>query len=244
MNYQNLLKPVQIGNHIVKNSLVYPNASPHFLQGPETFPAEGYRAFVANLAKNGAGIVTVAVVAWEQPDGYMRQTRTGGGYAERDTIEFIRLNESVIDVMRLRENNGCTSHPTGFNFTQGVHPAMDFAARMKKAGVKMLLEPIGGFQEPEEMDRAVAEGKCDMFGMSRGFIADPDCGAKVYSGRGGAENVPEAGSVVICGGMSPLREKAMAYSGLSDVFFPIGGCNFVGNIQKCAEEACARPMII
>jgi hypothetical protein len=60
MRYQKLLSPICIGGQIIKNRLTYPNASPHFLQGPETFPAEGYRAFTANLAKNGAAIVNVA----------------------------------------------------------------------------------------------------------------------------------------------------------------------------------------
>ena len=60
MRYQNLLSPVMVGGQIIKNRLTYPNASPHFLQGPETYPAEGYRAFAANLAKNGAAIVNFA----------------------------------------------------------------------------------------------------------------------------------------------------------------------------------------
>ncbi len=63
--YKHLLSPVRIGNVVIKNRMMYPNASPHFLQGPETFPAEGYRAFVAQLARNGAGIVTVA--EWDNP---------------------------------------------------------------------------------------------------------------------------------------------------------------------------------
>ena len=60
MRYQKLLSPIMIGGQIIKNRLTYPNASPHFLQGPETFPADGYRAFAANLAKNGAAIVNFA----------------------------------------------------------------------------------------------------------------------------------------------------------------------------------------
>ena len=60
MRYQKLLSPIMIGGQIIKNRLTYPNASPHFLQGPETYPAEGYRAFTANLAKNGAAVINVA----------------------------------------------------------------------------------------------------------------------------------------------------------------------------------------
>ena len=63
--YANLLSPITIGNNIIKNRMIYPNASPHVLQGPETFPAEGFRAFYANVAKNGAAIVTIA--EWNDP---------------------------------------------------------------------------------------------------------------------------------------------------------------------------------
>ena len=39
--YAALLSPVRIGSTVLKNRMVFPNASPHFLQGPEDFPAEG-----------------------------------------------------------------------------------------------------------------------------------------------------------------------------------------------------------
>lgn len=338
MKYKNLLRPIRVGDLIIKNRLMYPNASPHFLQGPEDYPAEGYRAFVANLARNGAGIISVAewddpnqrnfpadldmshmqsfdtrnpavhnylsqlaeevhfygskllislrlvypegytlnggrammpggaetsermplsmipdaiarnvelvrfykllgfdgvdlrcdmemlpkpgeredeyggslehrtrflrefltevkhrfggsfiihgTIAWEQPDGYGPITRIGGGYTEREAEEFIRLTEGIIDIMEIRENNVCTSHPTGYTMTEGEHPALDFCARLKAKGCRMLLEPIGGFQDPDEMEAALAEGKCDFFGAARAFMADYQYGAKLYEGRG------------------------------------------------------------
>lgn len=341
MKYPNLLMPLRVGNHVLKNRLIYPNASPHFLQGPENYPAEGYRAFVANLARNGAAVVNVAewnnpnqrkfpsdmdishmqsfdltdpavhnylsqmaeevhfygsklivtlnlefqpgytlnggpapfapgggdtqpvprklipeavqrnverarfyknlgfdgvsircdadmlpadqprqdeyggslenrtrflrevltriketfgsdfliegVIAWEQPDGYGIHQRANGGYFKEDAVAFIRLTEGIIDIMQIRENNGCTSHPTGYNSLPGVHPALDFALEMKNAGVKTLMEPIGGFQDPEEMECALAEGKCDLFGAARAFMADYDYGKKLYAGQG--ENI-------------------------------------------------------
>lgn len=343
MKYNHLLNPIRIGNHIIKNRMVYPNASPHFLQGPEDYPAEGYRAFVANLAKNGAAIINVAewdnpdqrkfpvdmdishmqsfnmkdpavhnyqsqmaeevhfygskliitlnyempegyslnggfapfapgggvtkpipvemiseaieknvqkakmykllgfdgmsvrcdsdiiptvdprqdkyggnienrtrfirewmmavkkelgndfiiegVVAWEQPDGYGPNTRVLGGYFETDTIQFIKETEGIIDLLQIRENNVCTSHPTGYCFTKGVHPALEFASKMKTMGVKMLMEPIGGYQDPEEMDEAIKAGKCDLFGVARAFLSDYEYGKKLYEGRG-ADVVP------------------------------------------------------
>ena len=338
MRYQNLLSPIMVGGQIIKNRLSYPNASPHFLQGPETFPAEGYRTFAANLAKNGAAIVNFAewanypaqrqgpmdmdmthmqafdmtdpsvhnyvsqmceeihfygskiilttnieypegfslyggrgfgpgakptekiprekmgeaveltvqklrryknlgydgvsfrcdmflapggvrddeysgetvegrtrlfhevcvalkqqlgkgflieaVIAWEQNNGYGGNARMGKGYTEEDSMEFCRLFDDVVDILEVREHDVCKSHPTGYFFTPGDHPAVDFCEKAKKAGIKMLMKPIGGFQEPDEMERYLVEGKCDMFGIARGFMADDEYGKKLYEGRG------------------------------------------------------------
>ncbi|MBP2656518.1 MAG: FAD-dependent oxidoreductase [Firmicutes bacterium] len=58
--YSHLLSPLKIGNVILKNRMLAANALPHFLQGPETFPAEPLIMYLSNLAKNGAAIVTFA----------------------------------------------------------------------------------------------------------------------------------------------------------------------------------------
>ena len=338
MRYQNLLSPIVVGGQIIKNRLTYPNASPHFLQGPETYPAEGYRAFAANLAKNGAAIVNFAewaeypqqrvgpmdmdmthmqafdmtdpavhnyvsqmceevhfygskiilttnlvypdgyslyggrgfgphakpteklpldkvqetidltiakirryknlgydgvsfrcdmlmapggvrddqydggtvenrtrlfhelcaamrkafgqkfiieaVLAWEQNNGYGGNAKMGGGYTEEDALEFCRLFDDVVDILEVREHDGCRSHPTGYSMKPGDHPAVAFCEKAKKAGIKMLMKPIGGFQEPDEMERYLVEGKCDMFGLARAFMADAEYGKKLYEGRG------------------------------------------------------------
>ena len=64
-SYPTLLSPLKVGNVVLKNRLHYPNASPHFLQGPETYPADGLRAYYAGIAKSGAAIVTLA--EWINP---------------------------------------------------------------------------------------------------------------------------------------------------------------------------------
>ncbi len=345
--YSHLLSPFKIGSVVIKNRTMFPNASPHFLQGPENYPAEGLMAFYTNIAKNGCAIITLA--EWSNPnqrkgpyysdmvhmqnfdftdpavgnyfsqladdvhfygskllvgidfppfpegyslrgseagnfgpmgfrpatepapkemieqniadfvekcrmfrafgyDGYsMRvegnlapggggpfgggnkrtdeydsstlENRTryilecadavkkafpewiiefgiageqpkgyGGGMKgyELDTaIEFAKLCEGRIDILQLREKDMCKSHPTGFTFRKGEHDVIRYAEAIKKAGVKnLLLQPVGGFQDPEELDRYIAEGKCDIIGMARAFFADPEYGVKLQQGRG------------------------------------------------------------
>lgn len=335
--YSALLSPVRIGNTVVKNRMVFPNASPHFLQGPEEFPAEGYLAFMSGLARNGAGIVTIA--EWDHPhprnmpeldfthmqyfdagnaavqnylsqmadevhfygsklilstdlkmpegyslhggpahgipgqppkmtqplpvdmmgqvidefvrrittyrnlgydgvtlrlDYYMQPSETertdayGGsavartklvldayrelkrklgpgfitevqcageqpmgytgevanGYTLEDTIAFCKAAEGVVDVIQLREKDMTISHPTGYTFQKGEHPCIGYSAAIKEAGCTILTEPIGGFQDPDEINAYIAEGKCDMIGMARAFFCNPEYGKMIEEGRG------------------------------------------------------------
>lgn len=388
--YANLLSPITIGNNIIKNRMIFPNASPHVLQGPETFPAEGFRAFYANVAKNGAAIVTIA--EWNDPtqhigpvemdmthmqsfdmkdpsvhnyfsqlaeeihfhgskllvetsvdmpegyslnggmdagplggedidysgedplvdgtmpgamsfvlpkdmdpadlemmgpgpggpmgpnreapkmlpkemmpevikkfvrkmrlyrnlgydglamrvDGYMTpsnhsrgdeydasagssvETRTrfirevyravrerlgpdfiienviagemprgyGGkskvGYTLEESIQYAKLvqEEGVVDILQIRENDACKSHASGFTFRKGQHENIAYCVAMKEAGITLPLAPVGGYQDPEELEGYLREGKCDMFSMARAFMADYQYGKKLYAGKG------------------------------------------------------------
>jgi 2,4-dienoyl-CoA reductase-like NADH-dependent reductase (Old Yellow Enzyme family)/NADPH-dependent 2,4-dienoyl-CoA reductase/sulfur reductase-like enzyme len=353
--YRYLLSPLKIGNTVIKNRMVYPNASPHFLQGPETFPAESYIAFVSGLARNGAGIVTVAEwdnypqqrtdaplpdfshmqafdlkdpsvhnylcfmadevhfydsklliaaqikypegydirtntldiihqvkppgsksltaipfnspikskkmlpremipqvideyvekvklyqsfgydgmtiriedflernknnrtddyggslenrarfileifarikqelgpdfiteaeLAGERPYGYHGGNKLGEGYTVEDLVTFAKLAEGKIDILQLRERDAFRSHPLGFNFKKGEHGTIGYSMAIKAAGCKILTQPIGGFQDPDEIETYLAEGKCDIIGMARAFIAEPEYGIKVFEDR-------------------------------------------------------------
>ena len=56
--FPTLLSPLELGGKILKNRMIAPQALPHYLQGPESYPAEPLITHVSNLAKNGAAIVT------------------------------------------------------------------------------------------------------------------------------------------------------------------------------------------
>jgi 2,4-dienoyl-CoA reductase-like NADH-dependent reductase (Old Yellow Enzyme family)/thioredoxin reductase len=60
--YSSLLSPLKIGNMTLKNRLYSTNAVPHYIQGPENFPADVSRTYAANLARNGASIVTCRII--------------------------------------------------------------------------------------------------------------------------------------------------------------------------------------
>jgi 2,4-dienoyl-CoA reductase-like NADH-dependent reductase (Old Yellow Enzyme family)/thioredoxin reductase len=65
--YSHLLSPLKIGNVVLKNRMYFTNAVPHYIQGPENFPAETSRTYAANLAKNGAATITCRIIQRETP---------------------------------------------------------------------------------------------------------------------------------------------------------------------------------
>ncbi len=63
--YKKLLEQVKIGNVVLKNRMISSNALPHFLIGPEDYPSETFIQYQANVAKNGAAVVTT--LDWSNP---------------------------------------------------------------------------------------------------------------------------------------------------------------------------------
>ena len=60
MKYPLLTSPLKIGNTVLKSRLLATRALPHFLQGGETHPTDSVINYYANIARNGAAIVTVS----------------------------------------------------------------------------------------------------------------------------------------------------------------------------------------
>ena len=333
MYYSHLLSPVTIGNVTLKNRISSPDASLHLLQGPETFPADGYRAWVIQMAKSCAYMVmspwsnptqrTIGMadsvrmqnfdmedpsvsnyfskmcddihfygskilistipfrLPWPQGynlDGqggmflpgqplepkealpaermgelvenyvnYVANYQTFGYdgvslnismligknrnhrtdeygcdtpenaarlpkllfgaikqrlgrdfiteayvYGEMEHIyskEFmaavVKELEDVVDIVSIKEKDAATNHPTGFQFQKGQHTCFTYAKAIRDTGAKVLVGVNGGFQDPQELDGYLAEGKCDLIAMARGLFADEEYMEKCLTGRGG-----------------------------------------------------------
>ena len=63
MNYPHIFQPLVVRGFVVKNRLESSNSLPHFMQGPEPYPAQGVVTHLANRAKSGAAIVSVSQFA-------------------------------------------------------------------------------------------------------------------------------------------------------------------------------------
>ena len=57
--YSAMLSPLQVGGVLMKNRLLSSAATPHFIQGTESFPTEKWITLMANRARNGAAVIHI-----------------------------------------------------------------------------------------------------------------------------------------------------------------------------------------
>jgi 2,4-dienoyl-CoA reductase-like NADH-dependent reductase (Old Yellow Enzyme family)/thioredoxin reductase len=106
---------------------------------------------------------------------------TPGGWTIQKSIEFAKLAESHIDMIQIRDADIDPSHPTGFN--PEPTPLLKATEAIKKSGAKVAIVAIGGYQDLDVMEDAIADGKADLIAMARSWICDPEYGRKAYEGR-------------------------------------------------------------
>lgn len=104
-----------------------------------------------------------------------------GGFTKEDLGQYLKYIEPYVDLVQVRMPDADAAHPTGF--TEEHTPALEYAAYLKSLNLNMLIGPVGGFQNPDEAEAAIAEGKCDIVYAARAFICDFEYGEKLKSGR-------------------------------------------------------------
>jgi 2,4-dienoyl-CoA reductase-like NADH-dependent reductase (Old Yellow Enzyme family)/thioredoxin reductase len=107
-----------------------------------------------------------------------------GGYTIEDLCKYAKLWEGSVDILQIRDWDGSSSHPTGFNSQKKYPNTLRWAEAIKKSAAKIVVAPVGGFQDLDLNDEYIASGKTDMIAMARTFISDPEYGKKAYEGRG------------------------------------------------------------
>lgn len=109
------------------------------------------------------------------------------GYDVEYWLDFCKLCEGLVDIFQVRGWDGSYTHVGGYNSSKESPWNLQFAEKFKKRGIKALVAPVGGFGDPESMERFIAEGKTDLIAMARQFFADTDMWKKITEGR--AEDV-------------------------------------------------------
>lgn len=341
--YQQLISPIQVGSHILKNHMICAKCVPNYLQGPQNFPTETTIRFVADLARNGASIVTCTIGTYPElqamgtrhsslidmtdranhreyrrmidrihaygtlasapTNGFMpenlaislirdkkmapragfdpfgpreplsemtrddihrfidrftehcrlvqaigfdminihmsygntlmaktlsplhnqREDEYGGsvenrarmtmelmesvkaacgkdflielqlsgceddprGYTLSDFVAYCRMFDRYADILQLRAATVDLSHVNSYISDKEEPATLEYSRALKMAGLKhALVAPVGGFQDPDVMERHLREGSADLIGLARGFICDDQFGQKILEQRG------------------------------------------------------------
>ncbi len=104
-----------------------------------------------------------------------------GGYTFEDTKRFAAMSEGLIDILQIRMPDGDTSHPMGFHEET---PTLRYAEELKALRLKTVIEPIGGYEDPDLCESVIREGKADLLGMARTWIANDNYVQLLRQGRG------------------------------------------------------------
>lgn len=125
-----------------------------------------------------------------------------GGLNVNDCIEFAKLLEGHIDILHvsgggsnLSQHSGEESNEvylnrlTKFNRTPSPHILdeqgmfVEYAAAVKKAGIKTPVSVVGAIRTPEQAEEIIASGKADFVSIARALIADPFMPVKAKRGQ-------------------------------------------------------------
>ena len=104
-----------------------------------------------------------------------------GGYDMEEGLRFLKLAEPYVDIVQVRSPEGDQNHPIPFELEPT--PFLDMTAKIKAAGLDMLVSNVGGYFDPAAADRAIAEGKLDLVAMARAWISNPNYGELLYENR-------------------------------------------------------------
>lgn len=110
-----------------------------------------------------------------------------GGFEVDECVEFFKLIQDRIDIAHIsagvvREPRlRAITHPTGF-LPEGCNAHL--AKTVKECpDIKIPVLTLGAFQQPEAIERVLANGEADIVAMARGTIADPYTVNKIKSGN-------------------------------------------------------------
>ncbi len=112
------------------------------------------------------------------------------GYTVSDWLEYCKAWEGLVDMIQVRGYDGSATHVSGVNMAEHCPPNLKFAEAFKRAGIDILVSPVGGFGDPVDIERFLAEGKTDLVSMARQFICDPRYYEKLQAGAPLEDFVP------------------------------------------------------
>jgi 2,4-dienoyl-CoA reductase-like NADH-dependent reductase (Old Yellow Enzyme family) len=110
--------------------------------------------------------------------------RLEGGMTLDDGIEFAKIIQDYVDILHVT-SGVYHSHVETKAFSSMFDPHgcnLDLAEAIKK-NVRIPVVAVGGFNAPEQVEEAIASGKCDIVALCRPQFADPEFVNKTLDGR-------------------------------------------------------------
>ncbi|MGN1290332.1 MAG: FAD-dependent oxidoreductase, partial [Bradyrhizobium sp.] len=126
--------------------------------------------------------------------------RTPGGLTLGEATEFCKIIQDKVDLLHVTAGL-YHSHVESKSFSSMFEKHgcnVDLAAQIKR-NVHIPVVSVGGFNDPELMERVIAEGLCDAVAMGRQQIADPYLPYKIISGQ-----VDEINPCLRCSCFNPM----------------------------------------
>ncbi|MFZ9629141.1 MAG: mycofactocin system FadH/OYE family oxidoreductase 2 [Ilumatobacteraceae bacterium] len=108
-----------------------------------------------------------------------------GGTTIDDAVAVARLVEATGQVDYVNTSIGVATASL-FMIEASMHVPPGYAMFIPSAfrqAIDLPVVGVGRFKDPQQAERALADGQCDLVGIVRGQIADPDFAAKARSGR-------------------------------------------------------------
>lgn len=108
-----------------------------------------------------------------------------GGYTIQDGVEIAKYIQDYVDMIHV--STGIHEHPMGFtamcpSMFQPEQCNLKFAAEIKK-NVRIPVAAVGMFNDPADMEKAIADGCVDVIELGRALMADPDLPRKSRAGK-------------------------------------------------------------
>ena len=105
-----------------------------------------------------------------------------------EMAEFLKRAQGLLDVCVIASGMDTTNMWNSNVFHCGTifqqkEQELAFSMRMKKEAPEMIMVPRGGFNEPEKMEQAIANGWANAVCVGRQFVADPFWPKKALEGR-------------------------------------------------------------
>jgi 2,4-dienoyl-CoA reductase-like NADH-dependent reductase (Old Yellow Enzyme family)/thioredoxin reductase len=110
--------------------------------------------------------------------------RVEGGMELPETVEYCKLIEPYVDIIHVTSGIYHTHVETkAFSSMFDAHGCNLDLAEAIKAAVSVPVVAVGGFNSPQQVEDAIAAGKCDFVALGRQQFADPAFVNKTLQGR-------------------------------------------------------------